>query len=128
MRKNAPGSTRLSDFVSLILTALLAVQVATAYLPPVGSARAEAQELVICGAEGVQTVTLPQSKGDSPHEDMAGHCPLCIVSVSDVSATPPLAAHPVVLRSLRYAQDIGGTQPVGQTARPYAIRAPPLAV
>lgn len=128
MRKIAPIPTGLNGIVSLVLTVLLAVQVATAFLPPVGSTRADALELVICSAEGVQTITLPHSEGDSPHDDMAGHCPLCIVSIADVSAAQPVAAAPVILRSLRYAQDTSGTQPIGQTARPYAIRAPPLTV
>ena len=128
MRNNAPIPTRLSGFVSLILTVLLAVQVATAFLPSVGSARAEARELVICSSDGVQTISLPQTEGDSPHDELAGHCPLCIVSIDDVSAAQPMAANPVILRSLRYAPDTDGTQPVGRTARGYAIRAPPLTV
>lgn len=128
MRKNVPIPVRLAGVVSFILTVLLAVQVATAFLPSAGSAQADTRELVICSADGMQTITLPQSEGDSPHDDMAGHCPLCIVSIADVSAARPMAAAPVLLRSLRYAQDTGGTQPVGQAARPYAIRAPPLTV
>mgnify|MGYP001063083224 CR=1 FL=1 len=128
MRKNAPIPTRLNGIVSFVLTVLLAVQVATAFLPPVGSTRADALELVICSAEGVQTITLLQSEGNSPHDHMAGHCPLCIVSIADVSAAQPMAAAAVMLRSLRYAQDTGGTQPFGQNARPYAIRAPPVTV
>ena len=85
MRKNLPIPARLSGVVSFVLTVLLAVQVATAFLPPAGSAQADARELVICSADGVQTISLPQSEGDSPHDDMAGHCPLCIVSIADVS-------------------------------------------
>lgn len=128
MRKPVPIPARLNGIVSFVLTVLLALQVATAFLPPVGSAQADARELVICSAEGVQTITLPQSEGDSPHDDMAGHCPLCIVSIADVSAAQPIVAAPVILRSLPYAQDTGGTQPRGQAARAYAIRAPPLTV
>ena len=128
MRKNLPIPARLSGVVSFVLTVLLAVQVATAFLPPAGSAQADARELVICSADGVQTISLPQSEGDSPHDDMAGHCPLCIVSIADVSPAQPMAAAPVILRSLRYAPDTGRTQPFGQTAGAYAIRAPPVTV
>lgn len=128
MQQVCRTKSRFSGAVSLFLTALLAVQVATAFLPAAGSTRADAIEMIICSADGAQAVTISQSEESGGHADMEGHCPLCIVAVSDAWATQPDANVAISQYTLRYVLPDAARVPCDACGRPYAIRAPPLTV
>ncbi|MCZ0813776.1 MAG: DUF2946 family protein [Pseudomonadota bacterium] len=130
MKHRIRNRASLAGLLSLILSALLAVQVATAFLPPLGASASAALQMVICTADGVQEITMPGDAGDSDDAPghMAGHCPLCIVSVTLVtdSFTRP-AARPAP-RALRYRIAESAIAPRARTRDGYAIRAPPSIV
>src|SRR6056297_3493757 len=87
MKHRIQNRASMAGLFSLILSALLAVQVATAFLPPLGASASAALKMVICTEDGVREITMPGDAGDSGDAPghMAGHCPLCIVSVTLVT-------------------------------------------
>jgi len=124
----------LDRFVAFVLSALLAVQVAAAFLPAAGSAIDDdgSFSLILCTSDGTRTITLPaEETGNGPPAapaDLNGHCPLCILS-ADIPAcdfAPAVVAR--VTTRLTY-RDNATSQTRGRIAeRPNAIRAPPFAI
>jgi len=124
----------LNKLVAFVLSVLLAVQVAVAFLP-VATATAENDggfSLILCTGDGTRTVTL--AAGDTDDAPPAtpskpnGHCPFCILS-ADIPAcdfAPAVVAR--VTTRLNY-RDNAASQTRGRIAeRPNAIRAPPFAI
>lgn len=121
----------LSRGTSFVLAVLLAVQVASAFLPvPAAGGQDGAVSLVICSAEGEQVITLPQAAGEASSDGMAphGHCPLCILSAAlpECGGLDPVARR--LALSLRYRVATGPQTHGPDDRRPHAIRAPPLTV
>lgn len=124
----------LDRFVAFVLSVLLAVQVAVAFLP-VPSAAVEDDggfSLILCTGDGPRTITLPADKaGNSPPaspSDLNGHCPLCILS-ADIPACdfdPVVVAR--VVKRLNYRVNATSQTHGRITERPNAIRAPPFAI
>ncbi len=123
-----------SGLVAFVLSALLAVQVATGFMPASASAgNGEAGfELVLCTGDGTRTITLPASDGDgdapAAPSTLGGHCPLCILSV----ALPGCGFEPAevarVALALRFTRAAADQTRGAALRRTDAIRAPPLTV
>ena len=118
-----------SGLLAFFLSALLAVQVAVAFLP-VPAANDDGTtgfSLVICSGDGTRTITLPEDGGEPDSSPVPhGHCPLCIVS-ADVA---PCGFEPVdagrIVSTLRYGYATA-PQTLGRLGdRHDAIRAPPF--
>jgi hypothetical protein len=124
-------SARLNGIFSALLSVLLAVQVAAAFLPMAPGGASDSFSLVICTSDGVRTITL--SEGDlgsdpSGQSGAHGHCPLCVLA-----ADLPSCAHAntgfefiATALDLRISGELQ-TRPQAH-ARPGAIRAPPTTV
>ena len=123
-----------SGFVAFFLSALLAVQVATGFMPAsVTSGNGEAGfELVLCTGDGTRTITLPASGGDGDApagpSTIGGHCPLCILSVTLPGCGFEPAAIGRVALAMRFAHAAADQTHGPVRGRPDAIRAPPLTV
>lgn len=130
MKHRIRNRASMAGLLSLILSALLAVQVATAFLPPLGASASAALKMVICTEDGVQEITMPGDAGDSGDVPghMAGHCPLCIVSVTLVTDGFMRPAPRPAPRALRYRIADSAIAPRTRTRHGYAIRAPPSIV
>ena len=124
----------LDRFVAFVLSALLAVQVAAAFLPAAGSAIDDdgSFSLILCTSDGTRTITLAaDDSGDVPPaapSNPNGHCPFCILS-ADIPAcdfAPAVVAR--VTTRLNY-RDNATSQTHGRISeRPNAIRAPPFTI
>ncbi|WP_272004901.1 DUF2946 family protein [Roseovarius sp. ZX-A-9] len=118
-----------SGLLAFMLSALLAVQVAVAFLPveAVNDDGASGFSIVICSDGGTRTISMPANDDDADGTPMPnGHCPLCIVSaaVLDCGLEPVDASR--IISTLRY-----GYTPSPQTRGQHgdwldAIRAPPF--
>ena len=124
----------LDRLVAFVLSALLAVQVAVAFLPASGATVEDdgGRSLILCTGDGTRTITLPATDaGDSAPvapSDLSGHCPLCILS-ADVPACA-FAPAGVVRGATRLSyRDTAASQTHGRIGeRPNAIRAPPFTI
>ncbi|HEY9037607.1 MAG TPA: DUF2946 family protein [Roseovarius sp.] len=123
-------SILLNAVCSVLLSALLAVQVAAAFLPiSSGSSKADAVlTFTICSANGTYTMALPEAPGaehSSEHTSLHGHCPLCVLAAD----LPTCANHGVAVAQvetrLRARAAAASQTPVQFGGRPDAIRAPP---
>lgn len=120
-------------FVTLLLSVLLAVQVATAFLPVAVDTRVAGNDstVVICSADGLRMITLPDGGAESEPPAPAaahGHCPLCILTV-DLPPCANLWAVTTQIESSLCARLTAVAQTCGQLDwRPGAIRAPPQTV
>ncbi|HKK84759.1 MAG TPA: DUF2946 family protein [Roseovarius sp.] len=124
----------LDRLMAFVLSVLLAVQVAVAFLP-VSSATAQNDggfSLILCTGDGTRTITLAaDDSGDVPPaapSNPNGHCPFCILS-ADIPAcdfAPAVVAR--VTTRLNY-RDNATSQTHGRISeRPNAIRAPPFTI
>ena len=126
-------SSLLNAVCGIVLSALLAVQVAAAFLPiSSGSSKSDAAiTFVICSADGIYTMALPEAPGaehPSEHTSLHGHCPLCILAADlPTCANHGVAAGQVETR-LRARFAAASQTPVQFGGRPGAIRAPPHTV
>lgn len=124
----------LDKLVAFVLSVLLAVQVAVAFLPVPGAAVEDngGFSLILCTGGGTRTITLPaeQAGNSAPAapSDPSGHCPFCILS-ADI---PACNIAPVVVAQVStrlHSRDNATSQTLGRIAvRPNAIRAPPFAI
>ncbi|MDR9393624.1 MAG: DUF2946 family protein [Roseovarius sp.] len=124
MIKLRPGAV-----VSGLLAVVMAVQIATAFLPARGASAAETLRMVICGADGLRTVTVDPERGDSggtPEPGAAVKCPFCVLAVGGVREPATGAAIAADMAGIRF-YPVTASQDTGRAARGnYAIRAPPL--
>jgi hypothetical protein len=120
----------LNAFCGVLLSALLAVQVAMASAPmPAG---ADAQfSMVICSADGLRTVTSGgEDPGDAPSNPSSqhGNCTLCIQVVDLPGCAGPWQSAGQIETTQR-AAITASAQTRGQVpARADGIRAPPVHV
>lgn len=117
--------------VAGLLAVLMAVQVVTAFLPATGAAAAGPLRMVICGADGLRTVTFGPERGDggeTPDPAPAVKCPFCVLAVGGVPDPATGAAIVADMAGIRF-YPVTASQDTGRAARGnYAIRAPPLSV
>ncbi len=124
-------STLARAVFSTVLCVLLAVQVAAAFLPispgTVGSGTAISA--VICSADGMRTVTLPEAASEPPEQTaLHGHCPLCIMAAT-LPGPANLGAAVGQIETRLHARFVAASQTRIQFGgRPDAIRAPPQPV
>ena len=126
-------STLLNAVCSLLLAVLLAAQVAAAFLPVSSeTGRSEAALTgVICTAEGMRTITLPEAADaghSTDHSMLQGHCPLCILAADLPNCANLGGAARQVETRLRAQFAVASQTPVHFGGRPDAIRAPPQTV
>lgn len=123
-------STLLNAVCSFLLAVLLAVQVAAAFLPVSSNAGKSGAALtgLICTAEGMRTITLPDAAGSGTSSDDAalhGHCPLCILA-ADLPGSANHVTSVGEIETRLHVQFVAASQtPVQFGGRPDAIRAPP---
>ena len=91
-------------------------------------------QIVICGANGVQTVTIDadgnliSEAGEEGAPSTTGHCPFCIVGPALEIASPGVALRSVVFHRLSYQVRAEAIAPQERRARGHGIRAPPVSV
>lgn len=126
-------STLLNAVCGILLSVLLAVQFAAAFLPMSSAdSRADATlTAVICSAEGMYTVTLPEAPGaDHPSErtSLHGHCPLCVLAADLPTCANQGGEVGQIETRLRVRFAAAPQTRILSGGRPDAIRAPPLTV
>ncbi|MEB8386122.1 hypothetical protein OO012_02680 [Rhodobacteraceae bacterium KMM 6894] len=113
------------------MSALLAVQVAAAFLPVSSGGADDSFSMVICSAEGARTITLSDSDlgdGTSQQPALHGHCPLCVLAADLPSCVQTDTGFERIATALDL-RIVAGPQTRPQAhARPGAIRAPPFTV
>lgn len=91
-------------------------------------------QIVICGANGVQTVTIDadgnliSETGEEGAPSTTGHCPFCIVGPALEIASPGAALRPVVFHYVSYQASPDAVAPQERQTGGHGIRAPPVSV
>lgn len=122
-------TTGLRGVLAPVLALLLALQVSLAFFPTTLDPTGERVQLVLCGPDGLRTVSLNLTDGsidDSPAPEITGKCPFCIVGIAALSGQPAMDFAQAEFHGLRFAPAaVPAPGPVRlDRARP--IRAPPL--
>jgi hypothetical protein len=123
--------TGFGGLLSACLAVLLALQISSAFMPMPGAAGGEGLQIVICGGDGLSTITLDLTSGtadEDPEPQVTGKCPFCVAGVAAFLQQPDWAATTAEFHPFRYRIIATAlTQPKWQHLSP-AIRAPPLTV
>lgn len=126
MMRRSLGQSRFGKIaISAMLSVLLLLQTTFAAITP---ASQDGVQIVICGAGGLQTITLnPDGTLDTDDQgrNSGANCPFCIVGLC--AEATPAAGVSIVRLAFRMRPAFGADQQVAplRVARLRAIRAPP---
>ena len=112
-----------------LVALLLGVQVALAYAPLEAPLAPGHIRSVICGPEGLQTVTIDLSDGSvevAPAALGESRCPFCVIGHADLAAPFVAPDRPMVLQRVAYAAPAPQIVPARARDRARPIRAPPI--
>jgi len=117
------------------LVVLLALQVSQSFFPiTLETANGDLIQVVICGPEGLHTVTINLADGKvtdgkengGPTAEITGKCPFCIVGLPGNFALPDLVAQKAEYHRIRYGLTHETQAHPRPAPRVRQIRAPPL--
>jgi len=131
METGRTSKTRFGGLLSAFLAVLLAFQISSAMFPMSAASDAGGIQVVLCGGDGLQTITLDLSDGtadEAPAEQAAGKCPFCIVGVAAFLRQRDWAATAAEFQTFRYPLLATVPPRAKWQRRTPAIRAPPLTV
>lgn len=112
-----------------LVALLLGVQVALAYAPLEAPLAPGHIRTVICGPEGLQSVTIDLSDGSveiAPAGFGESRCPFCVLGFADLAAPFTAPDRPMGLHRLAYAAPAPQLAPARPRDRARPIRAPPI--
>lgn len=114
------------------LSVLFALQVVLASFPIVlSSAGGDRIQAVICGADGLRTVTLDLSGGivdDDRQPETQSKCPFCVIGAAAVMPAPPASPARIAGFDRIRAAVADASAPPRRAVRTERIRAPPAIV
>ncbi|MGD9864867.1 MAG: DUF2946 family protein [Pseudodonghicola sp.] len=120
---------RLRRAIAGLVILLLGLQVSQTFYPvTLQGADGETIQVVICGPEGLHTVTLNLSDGtveDGPQTEITSKCPFCVVGLPAALEAPHRIARPALYHRIRYALAAETEAHPRPAARVKQIRAPP---
>lgn len=99
--------------------------------PVSGANGGEGIQVVICGGNGLQTITLDLTNGtadEDPGQQVSAKCPFCIVGVAAFLPQRNGPAAVAEFHAFRYPLAAAALTPPGLQHSSPAIRAPPLTV
>lgn len=125
-----PLIDRMRRLVAMASVVLLGLQVAQSFYPvTLTDANGDLVQVVICGPEGLQTVTIDLSDGsldDSPAPDVTSKCPFCVVGLPAALQAPNPIAQAAEYHRIRYGLSPRTQAAPRRAAQVRFARAPPL--